>query len=192
MTRSEHVGGRYGRRMAWLLAALVAGFAVAALAALAGAQTPKPPPATVKTAHNSQLSATIVVDSHGMSLYELKPETSHHLLCTSSQCFGFWPPLKTTKKAQLVKGHGVPGKLGRIHRSGFYQVTLDGHPLYHFSADSKKGQANGQGIQSFGGTWHTVKVTTHTSHSSTSTTTPTTSTSTSTSTSSTYSYPSPY
>src|SRR5205085_6651419 len=103
------------------------------------------------------VNATIVVDSRGMTLYELRPETSHHLLCTSSQCFHFWPPVKVSKNAKLTKATGIKGKLGKLHRGSFYQVTLDGRPLYRFSIDKKKGDAAGQGIVSFGGTWHVVK-----------------------------------
>ena len=193
MSRFTKVGGRYGKPTVWLLAALVAGFAVAALASLAGAKTSKPKPKPVlKTARNTAIGATIVVDKNGMTLYELKPETTHHLLCTSQACFGFWPPYKVSKTGQLAKASGISGKLGRLHRDGFYQLTLDGRPLYRFSLDhNKKGQATGQGIQTFGGTWHVVKVSTHSSHSTT-TTTSTTSMTTSTSTTSTYSYPYPY
>jgi predicted lipoprotein with Yx(FWY)xxD motif len=189
MSRSTDVRGRYGRRMAWLLAALVAGLALASMAAFAGAKTSKPKQTTVKTAHNSQVGATILVDKNGLTLYELKPETTHHLLCTSQACFGFWPPYTVSKTAKLSKASGVSGKLGKLHRGGFYQVTLDGHPLYHFSLDNKKkGHATGNGIQTFGGTWHVVKFSTHKSQS----TTTTTSTATTTSTSSTYSSPYPY
>jgi predicted lipoprotein with Yx(FWY)xxD motif len=190
MSRSSKVGAGSGKRAAWVVAALVAGFALASLAALAGAKTAaKPKPTTLRTSHNAALGATIVVDSHGMTLYELKPETTRHLLCKTSQCFGFWPPLKTSKKATLSKASEISGKLGKLHRAGFYQVTLDGRPLYHFSLDKKKGQAVGQGIKTFGGTWHVVK-TSASKHSTTHTTT--SMSQTSTSTSSTYSYPSPY
>jgi predicted lipoprotein with Yx(FWY)xxD motif len=194
MSRSTHVGGRYGRRTAWVLTALVAGFALAALAAMAGAKTTKPKPATLQTAHNSVVGATIIVDNKGMTLYELKGETTHpnHLLCTSNTCFGFWPPYKVSKTAKLTKAAGIKGKLALLHRDGFYQVTLDGHPLYHFAADKKKGQAFGQGIKSFGGTWGTVKVSTHKSQGTTTSSSASTTTSTATTTTSTYTYPYPY
>ena len=58
-------------------------------------------------------------------------------------------------------------------------------PLSDFVAASKGGQAGGNGIQSFGGSWHVVKGS-GASHSGTTTGTTTT---TSSSTSSTYSYP---
>jgi hypothetical protein len=39
------------------------------------------------------------------------------------------------------------------------QVTADGAPLYYFSGDSAAGQANGEGIKNFGGTWYAVLAT---------------------------------
>jgi predicted lipoprotein with Yx(FWY)xxD motif len=166
------------RRITIVLAALVAG---GAIASLAFAKTTT----TLQTTHNSKLSETIVVGANGRTLYALRPETTHHLLCKSSQCFMFWPPLKVSKNAKLTAAKGIKGKLGKLHRNGFYQVTLGGDPLYMFAEDSSKGQANGNGIKSFGGTWHVIA--TSASKQDTPTTTTTTS---STTTSSTYSYPS--
>ena len=174
-----------GRRSLWLLTAAAALIALAGLATLAIAKTAKPKP-LVKTAHSATQNATILVDASGRTLYELKGETAKHLLCTPGLCFQFWPPAKVGKKTTLAKGAGVKGKLTRLHRKGFDQLTLDGHPLYRYSGDPSKGSTNGQGIKSFGGTWHVVKE----SSSSKSTHTTTTTTSTSTS-SSPYQYP-PY
>jgi predicted lipoprotein with Yx(FWY)xxD motif len=38
--------------------------------------------------------------------------------------------------------------------NGALQVTYGHWPLYTYSGDASAGQANGQGIQSFGGVWH--------------------------------------
>lgn len=183
MSRSSSSPPR-GRRPVWLIAAVVALFAAAGLTALAAAHTSKKRKPLVKTAHNAALKATILVDANGKTLYELKPETAKHLLCTSSTCLDVWPPAKLGRHVKLVKSKDVKGRLGRLHRRGFDQLTLDGRPLYRFSGDSRKGSAAGQGLMSFGGTWHVVKE----SRSSSGTTTTTTTTSTTTS-SSPYSYP---
>lgn len=168
--------------------AVIAGSVVAAAAGLASAQASHP---AVATARNARLHETILVDSHGFTLYELSPETTRHLLCTSSACLHFWPPLKASSaKAKLTKGAGIKGTLATMRRSGFVQITLSGRPLYRFSIDTAKGQANGEGIHSFGGVWHVVK---EGGSARGTTTTSTTSTSpasmTTTSTSSTYTYP---
>ena len=52
----------------------------------------------------------------------------------------------TPKGAKGVEGLGVDGT----------QVTVDGLPVYRYQGDSKKGQAAGEGISSFGGVWHVV------------------------------------
>jgi predicted lipoprotein with Yx(FWY)xxD motif len=119
-------------------------------------------PTTLEVSNNSTVGKTIAVDSRGVTVYELSPETTHRLLCTKAKgCFAFWPPLKVkSATTKLTAAPGIQGKLGILHRNGIFQVTLAGHPLYHFAPDkSKSGSATGQGIHSFGGTWHVVTAT---------------------------------
>jgi predicted lipoprotein with Yx(FWY)xxD motif len=125
----------------------------AALAAVAlAASTP-----TVKTAANKTLNETVVVNPAGRTLYALSPETTHHLLCKEAYCLELWPPLILPHGAKLRAASGVKGKLGLLRRSGGrMQVTLRGKPLYRFNEDHKAGEANGEGLQTFGGTWHAV------------------------------------
>ena len=129
------------------LAALITTTAVAA-----GATTAP----TVKAVKNVAVGKTIVVDAKkGRTLYYLSGDTKGHK-CSTSTCTSFWPPL-TVKSlhTKVVKGKGINGKLTVFKRSdGKFQVALRGKPLYRFAGDSAKGQANGDGIQSFGGTWH--------------------------------------
>ncbi len=117
--------------------------------------------ATVSSASNSTLSEQIVIDAQGRTLYALSPETAHHLLCKSSECLKFWPPLTVrSNKTKLLAGPGVHGHLAILRRSnGVLQVTLGGLPLYRYSGDQAKGEANGQSIHSFGGTWHVLSAT---------------------------------
>jgi predicted lipoprotein with Yx(FWY)xxD motif len=117
----------------------------------------------LRSSANSTLGATVVTDSHGRTLYALSPETTHHLLCRSRACFGVWPPATVHSRAvKLVAGHGVEGRIGILRRSdGRLQLTLRGLPLYRFSGDSSAGQANGEGIKSFGGTWYAVRAKAH-------------------------------
>jgi predicted lipoprotein with Yx(FWY)xxD motif len=98
------------------------------------------------------------VNAQGLTLYALSPETASHLLCKSSECLSFWPPVTVpSRKTKLKAGQGVQGRLGVLRRSnGVLQVTLRGLPLYRFARDRGKGEANGQGIKSFGGTWGAV------------------------------------
>ena len=132
------------------LSALTASFAALALAA--GSAT------TVGTANSSALGQRVLVSPQGRTLYVLTPETSSHLLCKSSACLAAWPPLTVASSStRLTAGAGVHGRLGILHRGhGVLQVTLRGLPLYRFAGDHARGEANGQGLQSFGGTWHAV------------------------------------
>jgi predicted lipoprotein with Yx(FWY)xxD motif len=137
-------------RIAALTLVLLGSFAAAALAA--GTSL------TLGSASNSTLGKQVVINSQGRTLYTLSPETSKHLLCKSSECLQHWPPLTVGSGATKLKdGSGVVGHLGLLKRSnGTFQVTLRGLPLYRYVQDHAKGQAKGEGIESFGGTWHAV------------------------------------
>lgn len=133
---------------------LAVAVAFAAMALAAGGAV------TVTSASSSQLGGQIVVDAQGRTLYALSPETTHRLLCKSSECLKFWPPLTVrSSRTKLTAGPSVHGRLGILRRShGTFQVTLGGLPLYRYSGDHAKGEANGQHIHSFGGTWHVLSV----------------------------------
>jgi len=134
------------------LAALIVSAGTGGAVALAGGPTP-----IVKTSANKTLSKTVVVNPAGRTLYALSPETTHHLLCKEAYCLELWPPLILPHGAKLRAGKGVQGKLGLLRRSGGReQVTLRGKPLYRFTEDHKAGDAHGEGLESFGGTWHAV------------------------------------
>ena len=141
---------RLGRVLAAGAGALVLGAPLAAVALGAGANT-------VTSTSNAALGERIVIDGQGRTLYALNPETTHHLLCKTSECLKFWPPLTVRSSRSLKAGSGVRGHLGVLRRAGsVLQVTLGGHPLYRFADDHAKGQANGQGIHGFGGVWHVI------------------------------------
>jgi predicted lipoprotein with Yx(FWY)xxD motif len=153
--RSEDRGDRRRRRGIGAVVLAAAVVALLAMAAVAVAGSPTVGAAKAKVGTKSE---TIAINGHGVAVYELLPETTHHLLCTSSMCLQFWPPVKVAAGAKLTKGAGVGGKLATFKRKGFTQVTLNGHPLYMFLEDGgKRGVANGDGIKGFGGTWHVFK-----------------------------------
>lgn len=133
------------------LAVVLAAYLVATALASAGGLT-------IGSALNSSLGKRVVVNPQGHTLYILRPETASHLLCKSSECMKFWPPLTVGSTTTTLKdGPGVHGHLAILRRhNGLLQVTLRGMPLYRFSGDHAKGQARGEGIESFGGIWHAV------------------------------------
>src|SRR4051812_40951513 len=130
-----------------LLLAVLASTALAAHLALA-----------LGSSSNATLGERLVVSPQGRTLYTLSPETARHLLCKSSECLKRWPPLTVSPGAGKLKAApGVQGRLGLLRRSnGTLQVTLRGLPLYRYSQDRAKGQVKGEGVESFGGTWHAM------------------------------------
>lgn len=100
----------------------------------------------VKTASNSALGATVLVDDHGLTLYHLSSERAGKWLCTTAACLGVWHPLTVSSGAPS----GSVGSLATVKRpGGTMQVTYKGTPLYTFAQD-KPGDANGQGVKDIG------------------------------------------
>jgi predicted lipoprotein with Yx(FWY)xxD motif len=135
----------------------------ATAAAPSSTTTPSPAPAsqtstsggeTVGTASGGALG-TILVDSHGDTLYVFDKDTGSTSTC-SGACASSWPPLRADGKP--TAGSGVTASmLGTTPRSdGKPQVTYNGHPLYTFTADQSPGETNGQGVNAFGAPWYVV------------------------------------
>jgi predicted lipoprotein with Yx(FWY)xxD motif len=131
-----------------------------ALGAVFAAMALASSPATVGSASSATLGQRVLVNAKGRTLYVLTPETSRHLLCTSSECLKFWPPLTVPSRGtKLVRGAGVHGRLAIMKRAnGMLQVTLNGLPLYRFAEDRASGEVNGQNFKGFGGIWHVLGV----------------------------------
>jgi predicted lipoprotein with Yx(FWY)xxD motif len=109
----------------------------------------------VKTASNSKFG-TIVVDTTGATLYTLTSGGAA-VPCTSSACVAVWPPLLLPSGVTSAVGSGVSG-VATVSVAGGTQVSQGGLPLYRFAGDGAAGDAKGDGISSFGGTWHVVKI----------------------------------
>jgi predicted lipoprotein with Yx(FWY)xxD motif len=124
------------------LASLVAALAVASGTKAGGARV-----AIAKTPLGRML-----VDSKGITLYDFAKDRG-----TTSSCYGacaaLWPPLTT--KGKPVAGRGLRASLlgTTKRRDGKLEVTYNGHPLYYFVSDRKRGQTTGQGLNQFGAPW---------------------------------------
>jgi predicted lipoprotein with Yx(FWY)xxD motif len=131
---------------------------IAVIAAVIAAMAFASSTVAIDSASNSTLGEHVLVNSQGRTLYVLSPETAHHLLCTSSECLKFWPPLTISSTKEKIKlGSDVHGKVGWLKRSnGTLQVTLNGLPLYRFAEDKANGEVNGQNFKGFGGVWHVL------------------------------------
>ncbi|HSR94280.1 MAG TPA: hypothetical protein VLK56_05395 [Solirubrobacterales bacterium] len=109
---------------------------------------------TVSAAGNPKLGM-ILVNSSGLTLYDFQKDNGTESTCYGS-CAKVWPPL-TTSEAPTAGEGAMSSKLGTSKRTdGTTQVTYGGHPLYTYSADMSPGEANGNGITSFGGSWHAL------------------------------------
>lgn len=128
------------------LAALLALSAVAVPMALARGTKTVAGEATAPSLHK-----TVLTNTKGLTLYTLSGETNGKFICTGA-CLKAWPPLLVAA-GTTPKG---PVKLGTIKRpEGKTQVTYKGMPIYTFSGDSRKGEANGEGLRDVG-VWHAV------------------------------------
>jgi predicted lipoprotein with Yx(FWY)xxD motif len=114
----------------------------------------------LKAERISALNATVLADTHGRTLYRLKPETAHHLLCTSKICLTVWVPLTVAskKKAHVKLPKGIKGPVTFLRRKQRFQIVVKGLPVYRFAGDTGPRKAAGQGIKSFGGTWSVLKI----------------------------------
>jgi len=106
---------------------------------------------TISTAQNDKLGQTVLVNGDGMTLYALSAEKGGKFVCTDSKCLSAWHPV-------VGKPDGDVDSLATVKRpGGDDQVSYKGEPLYTFASDSKKGDANGEGIKDVG-VWHAVTV----------------------------------
>jgi predicted lipoprotein with Yx(FWY)xxD motif len=148
---------------------VVAGAAVVAIAGCGGATTPAgssaggvsaatPTPTSTAATPTPASSATVVsamVSGHGavlvagfnsMTLYQFDMDRpgSATSACTGG-CSSTWPPLTVPPGTSPTAASGITGKWGIITRTDGkgIQVTVNGHPLYFYSGDTKPGDANG-------------------------------------------------
>jgi predicted lipoprotein with Yx(FWY)xxD motif len=134
---------------------LLVALAAALVPALAGARAPMPTDVKVvaKKVSSPSLGKTVLANNRGRTLYSLSVEKHGKFICTGS-CLSIWHPLVIQVGVE-PKG---PVPLGTVKRpDGRTQVTFKGRPLYSFNGDSKKGDANGEGIKDVG-TWHAAVV----------------------------------
>lgn len=151
------------RTRGWLLSAVVAAVAGLGVAALVGVAVARS--FTLRVAKNATVVSpagsareNIVVNSRGRAVYELSGDTRHHPKCTKANgCWSFWVPVKVASAHKLSKAHGIKGRTRVWRRGAFLQVTLAGHPLYTYTGDHQRDVAMGEGIRTFGGTWHVMK-----------------------------------
>ncbi len=129
---------------------------------------PTPTPTTTPTAapmslqvgtRSSATLGTYLVGPNGFTLYTLSSDPANGSSC-DGPCAGAWPPLLVAQGGTVSAANGVTGTVGTFARDdGSTQVSHVGRALYAFSGDTASGDTNGEGIVSFGGTWHVARAT---------------------------------
>lgn len=155
--------------------ALFAAVGLAAVLALAGCGGGSKAPTTTTTTHSSGQSKSaatsftvanvsgvgnVVVDGKGRTVYILTSGAKKNVPCTdASGCTGAWPDLPFPNgTSAATAGSGLNASLlGTMKLSdGETYPTYNGYLMYEYSGDSAAGQANGQGLKSYGGTWYVL------------------------------------
>jgi predicted lipoprotein with Yx(FWY)xxD motif len=135
------------KRVALLIA--VCALAAAGTSAMAAGKGP----ATIGSRHTSL--GTFLVSS-GRTLYLFQADGRNQSTCTGP-CAGTWPPLLTSGRPK-ASGGVKASLLGTTGSGSTEQVTYDGHPLYTYSGDTKRGDTNSQNLKLFGAKWYVVSV----------------------------------
>jgi predicted lipoprotein with Yx(FWY)xxD motif len=128
---------------------------------------------TLRTASVAKLGS-VVVDARGHTVYVLSSGATKNLPCTASNgCTGVWPAVALPPgRVSAHAGAGTQaGLIGHVDAGGATYPTYGGWRLYEFSGDTGPSQSGGQGLSSYGGTWHVLSAS-----GSPVTTTPTTTT----------------
>lgn len=96
------------------------------------------------------MSGGMFVDHAGMTLYTFdKDAAGNGKSFCNGPCATLWPP------AMAAAGASAEGDWSIVHRGdGSSQWAYKGKPLYHYSKDTKAGEAAGD---NFRGVWHAAK-----------------------------------
>jgi predicted lipoprotein with Yx(FWY)xxD motif len=138
-----------------LAALAVAGYGGVSYATSTPQEATKAKPATVRVAKTNL--GKILVNSKGRTLYLFQADSGTTSACTDA-CAAAWPPLSN---ATPKVGKGAKASLASTatRSDGKSQVIYNGHPLYTYAGDTKAGNTNGQGVNTFGGLWYVLSPT---------------------------------
>ena len=101
----------------------------------------------------------MLVDGKGRTVYILTKAGTKNVPCTdASGCTDVWPDLSLPDGTSVATaGMGAKASLlGTQNANGETYPTYNGYLLYEYGGDGDAGQANGEGIKSFGGTWYAL------------------------------------
>ena len=102
---------------------------------------------------------TVIVDGRGRTVYVLTSNGTTNAPCTDDTgCTKAWPDIPLPDGVSTsTAGQGVQASmLASVQANGETYPTYNTWLMYEFAGDSAAGQANGEGIKSFGGTWYAL------------------------------------
>ena len=131
--------------------------------AAASGTAPAPTMATAPSAHGGGEVVAVatsplgqmLVDGSGRTLYLFEADKGDASTCYDT-CAQAWPPLLTSGAPMSGTGANAADLGTTTRKDGTVEVTYHGHPLYHYVADTKAGDTNGQGLNQFGAKWYVL------------------------------------
>jgi predicted lipoprotein with Yx(FWY)xxD motif len=130
----------------------------------ASTPAPNPPPSTDEIPPTGEVSleiddrgdlGEIVVDGAGRAVYAYSVDPANEPTCYDV-CADTWLPVLAKTNAASGTGIDVAAAGTVARRDGGNQLTYKGIPLYHYAGDKTDKDANGQGLDMFGGEWHVL------------------------------------
>lgn len=109
---------------------------------------------TTVAVKKSKLGMILTAGPKKLTVYVFEADKGMTSSC-SAACAKVWPPVTGTATATPPAQQSLIGTTTRS--DGTKQVTYKGHPLYFFAKDKDDGDAYGQGVKHFGGSWYAVK-----------------------------------
>jgi predicted lipoprotein with Yx(FWY)xxD motif len=117
-------------------------------AAAAPRSTSAPPVLQIVT---TRLGA-VLADPRGRTIYMYTRDSPGHSACTAA-CLQSWP-IVTAPAITPSAVAAITARLGTLDRAdGGRQLTVNGYPIYTFTADTGPGSTAGQGQRLNGGVW---------------------------------------
>ena len=122
--------------------------------------SPSVPPGSAFSVRDVAGLGPVLVDGRGRTVYLLTDAQHHNVACEDGNgCTTEWPDLPLPDGASGARaGSGVQAALLGTKKSsdGETYPTYHGWLMYEYAGDSSSGQARGEGIRSFGGTWYAI------------------------------------
>ena len=170
MRRRRRVGSGHGRVVTALVGLLATGAVLAACGSSPASSSSTTSTTSTTTSGRSPAGTSfhtanvaglgsVVVDGRGYTVYVLSSGTTKNLPCTSaSGCTTVWPALALPNGTTTASaGSGIQTSLLATQTVGSVTYpTYNGWRLYEYSGDTGPGQSGGQGITSYGGSWHAL------------------------------------